>query len=74
MNTAVISLLPKPNKDPTLPSDYRPISLINADITIISGAQAHRLEKVIPYKVYIGRQAPNNTRRLFHAIHYVSLQ
>ena len=45
MNTALISLLPKPNKDHTLPSNYRPISLINVDMKIISKSLAHRIEK-----------------------------
>lgn len=47
MKIAIISLLPKPNKDPTLPSSFRPISLINAHTKIISKGLAHRLEKVI---------------------------
>ena len=81
MNTALISLLPKPNKDHTLPSNYRPISLINVDMKIISKALSHRLEKVTPYIIHPdqtgfikGRQASNNTRRLFNLIQYSSLQ
>lgn len=34
MNTATIPLLLKPNKDPTLPSSYNHISLLNVDIKI----------------------------------------
>ncbi len=71
MNTATISLLLKPNKDPTLPSSYRPISLINVDIKIIAKALAYRLEKVTPSIIHPdqtgfikGRLASNNTRRL----------
>ena len=81
MNTATISLIPKPNKDPTLPSNYRPISLINVDIKIISKVLAHRIEKIIPLIIHPdqtgfikGRQASNNTRRLYDLIHYSSLQ
>lgn len=47
MNTALIRLLLKPDKDPTLPSVYRPLSLINTDIKIISKALAFRLESAI---------------------------
>ena len=47
-NTASISLLLKPNKDPTQPSSYRPISLINVDTKIIAKALVVRLEKVSP--------------------------
>ena len=81
MNTALISLLPKPNKDHTLPSNYRPISLINVDMKIISKSLAHRIEKVTPYIIHPdqtgfikGRHASNNTPRLFNLIHYSSLQ
>jgi len=81
MNTATVSLIPKPNKDPTLPSNYCPISLINVDIKIISKVLAHRIEKIIPFIIHPdqtgfikGRQASNYTRRLYDLIHYSSLQ
>ncbi len=81
MNTTLISLLPKPNKDHTLPSNYRLISLISVDIKIISKALAHRIEKVTPYIIHPdqtgfikSREASNNTCRLFSLIHYSSLQ
>ncbi len=80
MNTATISLLVKPNKDPTLPSSYRPISLINVDIKIIAKAIAYRLEKVTLSIIYPdqtgfikGRLASNNTRRLFNLMYYSSI-
>lgn len=47
MNTALISVLLKPNKDPLLCTSYRPISLINTDMKIISKTLALRLETVI---------------------------
>ena len=52
MNTATISLLLKPNKDPTSPSSYRPLSLINTDTKIISKALAQRIESVIPFIIH----------------------
>lgn len=48
MNTALISVLLKPGKDPTLPSSYCPLSLINTNIKIISKALATRIETVTP--------------------------
>ncbi len=81
MNTATISLLLKPNKDPKLPSSYRPISLINADIKIIAKVLSHRIEKVTPSIIHPdqtgfikGRIACTNTRRLFNLMYYSSIQ
>lgn len=81
MNIATISLLLKPNKDPTLPSSYRPISLINADIKLISKVLAQRIEKVTASIIHPdqtgfmkGRHASSNTRRLFNLMHYSTLQ
>ena len=79
MNTATISLLLKPNKDPTSPSSYRPLSLINTDTKMISKALASIIETVIPSIIHSdqtglikGRQTSNNLRRLFNLIHYTS--
>lgn len=47
MNTSVISVLLKPNIDPTQPSSYRPLSLINTDLKIITKALAIRLERFL---------------------------
>lgn len=81
MNTALISLIPKPNKDHTLTSNYRPISLINVDLKIISKVLSHRIEKIIPDIIHPdqtgfikGRHASNNTRRLYNLMHYSSVQ
>lgn len=77
MNSANISLLLKPEKDPTLPSSYRPISLINVDLKIISKALANRIEKITPHIIHPdqtgfikGRHSTNNTRRLINLIDY----
>ncbi len=73
MNTALITLLLKPDKDPTHLSSYRPLSLINTDIKIISKALTNRIEKVIPSIIHPdqtgfikGRQSSHNTRKLFN--------
>ena len=81
MNTATISLLLKPNKDPLLPASYRPISLLDVDIKIITKTLAHRIEKIISSIIhpdqsgYIkGRHSSNNTRRLFNLMDYSQQQ
>ncbi len=52
MNTAVITLVLKPNKDPIHPSSYRPISLINTDLKIITKTLASRIELVTPILIH----------------------
>ncbi|CAJ1048216.1 LINE-1 retrotransposable element ORF2 protein [Xyrichtys novacula] len=61
----------------TLPSSYRPISLLNVDIKIITKALSHQLEKIIPSIIHPdqtgftkGRNSSNNTRRLFNIMHH----
>lgn len=80
-NTASVSLLLKHNKDPTLPSSYRPISLINVDTKIMAKALAIRLEKVIPSIIHPdqtgfvkGRLAASNTRRMYYIMHQCTIQ
>ncbi len=77
MNSAKISLLIKPGKDPVLPTSYRPISLINVDTKIICKAISKRIEKISPLIIhsdqtgYIkGRHSSTNTRRLLNLIDY----
>ncbi|XP_056431006.1 ras-related protein Rab-24 isoform X1 [Hyla sarda] len=47
-NTTIIKLLLKPGKDPLLPQSYRPISLINQDIKLMSKIMADRLSTLMP--------------------------
>ncbi len=42
-NDVLISVIPKKDRDPTEPSNYRPISLINEDCKILSKILASRL-------------------------------
>lgn len=73
MNTAVISLLPKPKRDHTQMGNFRPLSLLNNDYKIFTKMLAVRLEKVIPSIINLdqvgfisGRKAAQNMRRLYH--------
>ena len=48
----VIILLPKPNKDKTLLSNWRPISLLNHSYKILSGVLAERLKPTLPSVIH----------------------
>lgn len=68
-------IIPKPGKDPTTVSNYRPISLLNVDVKIYAKIVAQRLTGVITDIVHPdqvgfmkGRQAPDATRRLIHLV------
>lgn len=79
VNTAIISLLHKKGKDPSLCSSYRPISLINTDTKLYAKVLTRRLESVLPTLVHPDqtgfvkhRLSSDNIRRLFHIIHVAS--
>lgn len=67
---AIITVLPKENKDPTLCSSYRPISLLCVDMKILTSIIATRLQKYIKSLVkpdqtgfITNRQGCHNVRR-----------
>ena len=52
-NTALITLILKPYKDPTQCSSHHSLTLINTDVKIISKSLALRLESVISSLVHM---------------------
>lgn len=72
---ALISVIPKKDRDPLQPSNYRPISLLNVDCKILTRILATRLERVLPGIIHpdqVGfmknRSSTDNMRRLLHLI------
>lgn len=75
VNTALISLLLKKDKDPTQCSSYHPLSLLNSDLKIFAKLLAHHRESRMPSLVssdqtgFIkSRPAADNVSRLLHII------
>ncbi len=70
---ALITLIPKRDRDLTDPANFRPISLINMDCKMLAKILASRLEKVLPGIIHRdqvgfikGRSSADNMRRLMH--------
>ena len=75
LNTALMSVIPKSDKDPLECASYRPISLINVDLKMYARVLAHRLESVLQDLIHPdqkgfmkGRMAADNIRRLLHIL------
>ena len=80
MSRGVIQLLPKGNKDRTLLTNWRPITLIECAYKIFSGAIAARLNSVINklvdgvQKGFVpGRNIAENVRVLYDTLHYAKI-
>lgn len=76
---AIITLLPKPNKDLTQCGNYRPLSLLNCDVKLFAKVLASRLDSLMTKLVHNdqtgfikSRLAANNVRQLLHIIHETS--
>lgn len=75
LSEASISLLLKRDKDPLLCGSYRPISLLNVDLKILSKILAQRLQQVSSSLIstdqtgfMLGRHSFHNTRRLLNIL------
>lgn len=71
-----ISLIPKPNKDHTLCSNFQVISLIGVDLKHYSKMIANRLQPLLPRSpVYVGfvfgQEVQDNTIKTLSPIQYV---
>ena len=53
----MITLIEKKDKDKRLLKNWRPISLINVDVKIISKVMAMRLESILPFLVHHSQNA-----------------
>jgi len=75
VNTALISLLLKKDKDPSECANYRPLSLLNSDLKIYAKVLAWRIQDHIPLPFNCdqtgfikSRLSLDNVRRLLHII------
>lgn len=75
MREVIVAVIPKPGKEPTACSSYRPITLMNLDAKIYPKILATCLESVLPKLIdpdqsgFIkGRQTHDNLRRITHII------
>lgn len=76
---AHITLIPKPGKDATSVSNYRPISLLNVDVKLYAKTLANRILPLIPRLVSLdqvgfvpGREARDNAIKALNIHHWLS--
>lgn len=77
-NQALISVIPKPGKDVSECSSYRPVSVLNIDYRIFTTILAKRLENIIPELIDTdqtgfvkNRQTHDNIRRAFKLVNHM---
>lgn len=77
MKQGLVSLIPKPNKDPSLIDNWRPITLLNIDYKLIALVYAKRLKKGIDTIInetqtgfMKGRHISSNIRLVLDLIDY----
>ncbi len=73
----MITLIPKPNKNPTLLDNWRPITLLNNDYKIIALILAKRLKGILHYVIdetqsgfMQDRHISNNIRLILDILDY----
>ncbi len=74
-NEALISVIPKKDRDTTNPANYQPLSLINLDCKILTKILATCLEMALPNIIHFdqvgfmkNRSSTDNMRRLLYLI------
>lgn len=76
---AQISVIPKDSKDPAQCGSYRPISLLNTDLKLITKIIASRLHH-LPYLIHLDqvdflptREARDNTTKVLNLLHTANI-
>lgn len=67
----VITLIPKPKKDPLLIENWRPICLLNTDYKILAQIFAQRLQKVMSYLIDESQSGIIKNRHISNNIRFV---
>lgn len=81
MLRAYVVTLPKPGKDPNIPANFRPISLLNSDIKLYAKLTVNLFMHIIPQLVQpdqmgftLGRQSWDAARWIINLIHFAELR
>lgn len=72
-NSAIIAVIPKPNKDHMQCSNYRPLSILNSVIKVYAHVLANHIESYMTKLVHHDQtgfiKTSDNIRHLLHVIH-----